>query len=268
MAAMSRANASQSAVQPSSSNLDPSASIEPVTLVAYKPQGGAQTKDQDAENAAAKAIANAALMAATAEAQKLSTKPQCSTEFIFKSTDSGKPGPPVVTFKPTNSSSQTSETGFTMAPNVTVLKPAFGPAMPSSSAVSNTSGLQPALTATQVASPFSQVTTSSVPFSFAAPPGGLFNFGPSSGTPTFGSKDVDAKTANQIPTFSAATVPSAEATGTAASTAAVGITPSPRVSRNLFASGDVSSQAASTEQHQDKSKEVSTLDKAYHCIEV
>lgn len=242
MAAMSRASAAHSAVPPSSSSLDPSASIEPVTLVAYKPQTqeGTQGKDQDAQNTAAKAIANAALMAATAEAQKPSTKPQCSTEFILKSTESGKPGPPVVTFKPPNASPQTSASGFTVAPNVTVFKPAFGPAAPSSSTVRSTSGLQQSVTGTLAATPFSQLSTSSAPF--APPSGGLFNLGATSSTPIELSKAGTQAAAS-----------SAAGAGTDAS--APGITPSPRVSRNLFASD---SQTSPTGQQPDSSKQVGT----------
>lgn len=264
MAAMNRASASQGAVQ-SSSNLDPSVSIEPVTLVTYKPQtqGGAQAKDFDAENNAAKAIANAALMAATAEAQKPSTKPQCSTEFIFKSTESGKPGPPVVTFKPPSSSPQTSESAskVTAAPNVTVnptpvFKPAFAPAVPSSSTASKTGGLQQSLTATQAAGSFSQMSTSSAPFSFAPPTGGLFNLGSSSGAAasTPSAFSFSSKTKDTVPsqiTAASVAAPNATKPVTAASAPAVGITPSTRVSRNLFAAGDLTSPTAPTSGEQD-----------------
>ena len=291
MAAMNRA----SAVQPSSnSNLDPSASIEPVTLVAYKPQaqGGAQAKDHDTENSAAKAIANAALMAATVEAQKPSTKPQCSTEFIFKSTDSGKPGPPVVTFKPPISSPQASESGGTVVPNVTVnpmpvfkppisspqasqsggtvapnvtvnpvpvFKPAFGPATPSSSTAGSTGGLRLTLSGSQAGSPLGQLPTTSAPLSFAPPTTGLFNLGSSSGKPfsapsqlSFSSKGTDVKAANQIPVVSSVTASSA-----------AGITPSQRVSRNLFASGDTSSLAVPVGQQQDKNSEFTEVSTVY-----
>ena len=265
MAAINRASATQSATLPGNSSLDPSASIEPVTLLAYKPQaqGSVLVKDLDAENTAAKAIANAALVAATAEAQKPSTKPQCSTEFVFKSTDSGKPGPPVVTFKPPNASPQTPGSGSAVAPNVTVnpmptFKPAFGPGVPSSSTVSGTGGLQ--LLGTS--SPFSQLPTSTPPSSFASPTGGLFNLGSSPGTTSsapsqlsFSVKGSDVKPAGQIPAVSAAAAPSAA--GTVASAAS--ITPSARVSRNLFASEGVSSQAALAGQQHGDSKEVTDM---------
>ena len=259
MAAMSRASAAQNVVQPpSNSNLDPSASIEPATLVAYKPQaqGDAEVKGHDAGNTAAKAIANAALMAATAEAQNPYTKPQCSTEFIFKSAESGKPGPPVVTFKPPKTSPQTS-----VAPNVTVnpmpvFKPAFGPPTQSSSSASSTGGLRPPLSGTRTASPFSQLPATSVPLSFAPPAGVLFNLGSSSGT-TFSAPNQlsfigtagDVKAAGQI-----------TAVSSAAAFSPASITPSQRVNRNLFASGDGSSQATSTGQQQDKSREVSAME--------
>lgn len=261
MAAMNRASAVQSAVQPSNnSNLDPSASIEPVTLVAYKPQtqGGGQAKDHDTENSAAKAIANAALMAATVEAQKPSAKPQCSTEFIFKSTDSGKPGPPVVTFKPPISSPQASESGGTVAPNVTVnpvpvFKPAFGLAGPSSSTAGSIGGLRLSFSGTQAGSPLGQLPTSSAPLSFAPRASSLFNLGSSSGKTfsapsqlSLSSKGSDVKAASQIPVVSSAT-----------SSSAGGITPSQRVSRNLFASGEDSSPTAPI--GQDKSEEVSEV---------
>lgn len=265
MAAMNRASAAQGVVQ-SSSNLDPSASIEPVTLVTYKPQtqGGAQAKDYDTENNAAKAIANAALMAATAEAQKPSSKPQCSTEFVFKSPDSGKPGPPVVTFKPPTAPPQTSESGnkVTAAPNVTVnptpvFKPAFAPAVPSSSTASTTGGLQQ----TQASGPFSQLSSPGSSFSFAPPAGALFNLGSSTGTTSstmsafsFNSKAKDtvgdAKTPSQTAAASIVT-PNAAKAGTATSVPAAGIAPSPRVSRNLFAAGDISSQTAPTSGEQE-----------------
>lgn len=259
MAAMSRASASQGAV-PSSSNLDPSASIEPVTLVTYKPQsqGGAPAKDYDAGNTAAKAIANAALMAATAEAQKSSSKPQYSTEFVFKSTDSSKPGPPVVTFKPTTSPPQTSEGGskVSAAPNVTVnpslvFKPAFAPPMPTPATTSSTSGLQQPSTANQATGLFSQLSTSSSPFSFAPPNGNLFNLGSSSGMTastssafSFSSKAKDTGDA-KAPSLAAAAsgvTPAAAKPVTTTPTPSAGITPSARVSRNLFAAGNVSEQ--------------------------
>ena len=255
MAAMSRASASQGAVQPIS-NLDPSASIEPVTLVAYKPQtqGGAQAKDYDAENNAAKAIANAALMAATAEAQTSSKKPQCSTEFVFKSTDSGKPGPPVVTFKPPTSPPQASESAskVTAAPNVTVnptpvFKPAFAPAVTISSAAAKTGGLQQSFTGTPA---------SGSPFTFAPSPGTLFNLGSTAGatasTPSafsFSSKTKDT-VPGQIPAASVVT-PNAAKPVTTASAPAAGITPSARVSRNLFAAGEISSPTVPTSGEQD-----------------
>lgn len=270
MAAMSRASASQGAVQ-SSSNLDPSASIEPVTLVTYKPQtqGGAQAKDYDAENNAAKAIANAALMAATAEAQKPSTKPQCSTEFIFKSTDSGKPGPPVVTFKPPSSSPQASEsaTKVTGAPNVTVnptqvFKPAFAPAMPSSPTASRTAGLQQFLTGTQAAGSFSQPSPSGAPFTFAPPTGGLFNLGSSAGAAASATSafSFSSKTKDTVPSqISAASVvaPNAAKPVSTNSVSPVSITPSTRVSRTLFAAGDLSSPSAPTSGEQDTKLEES-----------
>lgn len=258
MAAMSRASASQGAAQ-SGSILDPSASIEPVTLVTYKPQaqGGTQAKDYDAENNAAKAIANAALMAATAEAQKSSTKPQCSTEFIFKSSDSGKPGPPVVTFKPPTSPPQIPETisKVTAAPNVTVnptpvFKPAFAPAVPSSSTASSTGGLQKSVTGPQAVGSFS----------FAPPTGGLPSFGSSSvtasSTPSAFSFSSKAKDTGPSQT-AAATVaaPSAAKPGNVTSAPAVGITPSPRVSRNLFAAGELSSATAPPSGEQDTKQE-------------
>ncbi|XP_015755286.1 PREDICTED: nuclear pore complex protein Nup214-like [Acropora digitifera] len=87
MAAINRASAVQNGLQlPSNnSNLDPSASIEPVALVAYKPQTQKPSPKtgSNEENAAAKAIANAALMAANAEAKKPSVKPHSSTEFVL-----------------------------------------------------------------------------------------------------------------------------------------------------------------------------------------
>lgn len=262
MAAINRASAAQNAVQPpSNSNLDPSASIEPVTLVAYKPQtqGAAEAKGHDTENTAAKAIANAALMAATAEAQKSSTKPQCSTEFILKSAESGKPGPPVVTFKAPNTSPETTLTAVAVAPNVTVnpipvFKPAFGPPTQSSSA-SNTGGLRPPLSGTRAASPFSQLPVTSVPPSFAPPASVLFNLGSSSGTTfsapnqlSFSGTAGDVKAAGQI-----------TAVRSAAAFSPASVTPSQRVNRNLFASGDGSCQATSTGQQQDKSREVSAV---------
>lgn len=259
MAAMSRASASQGAAQ-SGSNLDPSASIEPVTLVTYKPQaqGGAQPKDYDVENNAAKAIANAALMAATAEAQKSSAKPQCSTEFIFKSSDSSKPGPPVVTFKPPTSPLQMPESAskVTAAPNVTVnptlvFKPAFAPAVPSVSTASSTGGLQKPFTGPQTVGSFS----------FAPPTGGLPNFGASSvaasSTPSAFSFSTKAK--DTVPSQTAAAsvaAPSAAKPGNIITAPAVGITPSPRVSRNLFAAGELSSAAAAaTSGEQDAKQE-------------
>ena len=252
MAAMSRASAAQDVVQQSNSKLDPSASIEPVTLVAYKPQtqGGEQATDLDKENNAAKAIANAALMAATAEAKKPSTKPQCSTEFVFKSSEEGKPGPPVVTFKPPNTLSQASQSGFTVAPNVTVFKPAFGPIASSSSTQSTSGGLQGSLTAAQTAIPPGQATISTVPFSFSTPASGLFAFAPSSASPNLSSTSGNTKT-------------SASSVSTAASASVAGITPSARVSRNLFASGDSTSQTARKSQQQDQSKQVSKTDMTF-----
>ena len=246
MAAMSRASASQGAAQ-SGSNLDPSASIEPVTLVTYKPQaqGGAQSKDYDAENIAAKAIANAALMAATAEAQKSSTKPQCSTEFIFKSSDSSKPGPPVVTFKPPTSPPQIPGTAskVTAAPNVTVnptpvFKPAFAPAVPSASTASSTGGLQKSFTGS---------------FSFAPPTGGLLSFmassvAASSSTSVF---SFSGKAKDTGPSQTVTVSASAAKPGNVVTAPAVGITPSPRVSKNLFAAGESSSAATATSGEQD-----------------
>ncbi|XP_022793555.1 nuclear pore complex protein Nup214-like isoform X3 [Stylophora pistillata] len=250
MAAMSRASASQGAVQ-SSSNLEPSASIEPVTLVTYRPQsqGSAPAKDYDAGNTAAKAIANAALMAATAEAQKSSTKPQYSTEFVFKSTDSSKPGPPVVTFKPPASPPKITESGtkFSAAPNVSVnpsgvFKPAFPPPVPTSSTTSSTGGLQQPLSRTQATSGFS----------FAPPPGGLFNVGASSGTAvpafsafSFSSKAKDTADAKASSLAAAASVESPKPV-TNSSTPTVGITPSARVSRNLFAAGNAGNEGEQT----------------------
>ena len=258
MAAMSRASASQGAAQ-SGSSLDPSASIEPVTLVTYKPQaqGGAQPKDYDAENIAAKAIANAALMAASAEAQKSSTKPQCSTEFIFKSSDASKPGPPVVTFKPPTSPPQIpgSAPKVTAAPNVTVnpmpvFKPAFAPAAPSASTVSSTGGLQKSVTGPQALGSFS----------FAPPTGGLPSFMASSvaasSTTSAFSFSGKAKDTGPSQTAAASVVaPSAPKPGNAITAPAVGITPSARVSRNLFAAGESSSAAAATRGDQDVEQE-------------
>lgn len=256
MAAMSRASAAQDVAQQSNSKLDPSASIEPVTLVAYKPQtqGGEQATDLDKENIAAKAIANAALMAATAEAKQPSTKPQCSTEFVFKSSEGGKPGPPVVTFKPPNALSQASQSGFTVAPNVTVFKPAFGPIASSSSTQSTSGGLQGSLTAAQTAIPPGQATISTVPYSFSTPASCLFAFAPSSASPNLSSTSGNTKT-------------SASSVSTAASASVAGITPSARVSRNLFASGDSTSQTARTNQQQDQIKEVSKTDMTFHHVE-
>ena len=255
MAAMSRASASQGATQ-SGGNLDPSASIEPVTLVTYKPQAqeGSHPKDYDAEINAAKAIANAALMAATAEAQTCSTKPQCSTEFVFKSSDSSKPGPPVVTFKPPTSPPQMPESAskVTAAPNVTVnpttvFKPAFAPAVQGSSTASSTGGLLKSFTA--VGS-----------FSFAPPAGGLPSFGSSSVTSSsttsafsFSSKAKDTGL-SQTAAVSVES-PSAAKPGNIITTPAAGITPSPRVSRNLFAAGEVSSPAAATSGEQNVRRE-------------
>ena len=254
MAAMSRASASQGAAQ-SGSNLDPSASIEPVTLVTYKPQaqGGAQPKDYDAENIAAKAIANAALMAATAEAQTSSTKPQCSTEFIFKSSDASKPGPPVVTFKPPTSPPQIpgSAPKVTAALNVTVnpmpvFKPAFAPAVPSASTASSTGGLQKSFTGPQALGSFS----------FAPPTGGLPSFMASSvaasSTTSAFSFSGKAKDTGPSQTAAASVVaPSAPKPGNAITAPAVGITPSARVSRNLL----FSSTAAATRGDQDVEQE-------------
>lgn len=258
MAAMSRASASQGAAQ-SGSNLDPSASIEPVTLVTYKPQaqGGAQPNDYDAENIAAKAIANAALMAATAEAQKSSTKPQCSKEFIFKSGNGSKPGPPVVTFKPPTSPPQIpgSASKVTAAPNVTVnptpvFKPTFTPAVPSASTASSTGGLQKSLTGAQAVGAFS----------FAPPTGDLPSFmastvAPSSTTSAF-SFSSKAKDTGPSQTAAASVVaPSAAKPGNVIAAPAVGITPSARVSRNLFAAGESSSAAAAPSGEQDVKQE-------------
>ena len=256
MAAMSRASASQCAAPPNS-NLDPSASIEPVTLVTYKPQakGGAQPKDYDAENNAAKAIANAALMAATAEAQKSSTKPQCSTEFIFKSSDSSKPGPPVVTFKPPTSPPQMPESAskVTAAPNVTVnptplFKPAFAPAVPNASTASSTGGLQ--ITGPQAVGSFS----------FTSPAGSLPSFGASSvaASSTPSAFSFSSKAKDTLPGQTAAAsvaAPSAAKPGNVITSPVVGITPSPRVSRNLFAAGELSPAAAATSGEQDVKQE-------------
>ena len=247
MAAMSRASAPQGAAQ-SGSNLDPSASIEPVTLVTYKPQaqGGTQPKDYDAENNAAKAIANAALMAATVEAQKSSSKPQCSTEFVFKSSDSSKPGPPVVTFKPPTSPPQMPESASKVAaaPNVTVnptavFKPAFPPAVPSVSTASITGGLQKSFTGPQAAGSFS----------FTPPNGGLPSFGPSSvaASTTPSAFSFSSKAKDTGPSQRAATnvlAPSAAKPGNVITAPTAGIIPSPRVSRNLFAAGSELSSAA------------------------
>lgn len=259
MAAMSRASATQGTVQ-SSSNLDPSASIEPVTLVTYKPQsqGSAPTKDYDAGNTAAKAIADAALMAATAEAQKSSTKPQYSTEFVFKSPDSSKPGPPVVTFKPPASPPKINESGtkFSAAPNVTVnpnsvVKPTFAPPLPTSSTTSRTSGLRQPLSGTQAMGGFS----------FAPPAGSLFNLGTSSGTAvpafsafSFSSKAKDTADAKASSLTAAASIESPKP-ATTSSTPAVGITPSARVSRNLFAAGNAGEQAIPTRGEQELKQE-------------
>ena len=258
MAAMNRASASQGTAQPGS-NLDPSASIEPVTLVTYKPQakGGAQPKDYDAENNAAKAIANAALMAATAEAQTSSTKPQCSTEFIFKSSDSSKPGPPVVTFKPPTSPPQMPESAskVTAAPNVTVnptplFKPAFAPAVPSTSTASSAGGVQKSFTGSQAVGSFS----------FAPPAGSLPSFGASSlaasSTPSAFSFSSKAKDTGPSQTTAASVAaPSAAKPGNVITAPVVGITPSPRVSRNLFAAGELSPAAAATRGEQDVKQE-------------
>lgn len=252
MAAMSRASALQGATQ-SGGTLDPSASIEPVTLVTYKPQsqGGAQPKDYDAENNAAKAIANAALVAATAEAQKSSTKPQCSTEFIFKSSESGKPGPPVVTFKLPTSPPQMPDSAskIAAAPNVTVNpKPAFAPAVPSSLTATSAGGLQKSFTGPQAAGSFSFT-------------GGLSSFGSSSVTatsaPSAFSISSKAKDTGPSQTAVAASVvtPSAAKPENIITAPAAGILPSQRVSRNLFAAGELSSGAPATSGEQDNKQE-------------
>ncbi|XP_068695298.1 nuclear pore complex protein Nup214-like isoform X2 [Montipora foliosa] len=257
MAALNRASAAQNGLQlPSNNNLDPSAGIEPVTLVAYKPQTQkpSQNAVSDAENAAAKAIANAALMAATAEAKKPSTKPQCSTEFVFKSTEGGKPGPPVVTFKP-QTSPQQSESRSTVAPNVTVnpmpiFKPSFAPAVPTSSTTFTTGGLRLSLSgASPAAPPLGQLPSSPVSASFVPQAGGRLNLGSSSGTSfsapnllSFSSKcgDLNVTTSSQMPVVSSS---------------AGSIAPSQTVSRNLFVSGDVNASGTATDKLQDESRE-------------
>ncbi|KAK2567238.1 Nuclear pore complex protein Nup214 [Acropora cervicornis] len=257
MAAMNRASAVQNGLQlPSNnSNLDPSASIEPVALVAYKPQTQKPSPKTggNEENAAAKAIANAALMAATAEAKKPSVKPHSSTEFVFKSTESGKPGLPVVTFKP-----QAPPTPFdsraTVAPNVTVNpksvnNPAFGPTVPTSSSVSSTSGLRLSSSGTSPAALFGPLPRSSASTGFAPQPG-LFNLGPhpkpSSSAPNLLSSSIkggDAISFGQTTLLSSTTA---------------SITPSQRVSRNIFASSEVSLPPTSiTDDPKDDSKKSS-----------
>ncbi|XP_044180329.1 nuclear pore complex protein Nup214-like isoform X4 [Acropora millepora] len=239
MAAINRASAVQNGLQlPSNnSNLDPSASIEPVALVAYKPQTQKPSPKtgSNEENAAAKAIANAALMAATAEAKKPAVKPRSSTEFVFKSTESGKPGPPVVTFKP-QASPTPSDTRTTVAPNVTVnpksvINPAFGPLVPTSSSVSSTSGLRLSSSGTSPAALFGPLPRSSASTGFAPQPG-LFSLGP------------HPKPSSSAPNLSSSSIKGGDAISfgqtTVLSSTTASITPSQRVSRNIFASSEVS----------------------------
>ncbi|XP_067016823.1 nuclear pore complex protein Nup214-like isoform X3 [Acropora muricata] len=238
MAAINRASAVQNGLQlPSNnSNLDPSASIEPVALVAYKPQTQKPSPKigGNEENAAAKAIANAALMVATAEAKKPAVKPRSSTEFVFKSTESGKPGPPVVTFKP-QASPTPSDTRTTVAPNVTVnpksvINPAFGPLVPTSS-VSSTSGLRLSSSGTSPAALFGPLPRSSASTGFAPQPG-LFSLGP------------HPKPSSSAPNLSSSSIKGGDAISfgqtTVLSSTTASITPSQRVSRNIFASSEVS----------------------------
>ena len=260
MAAMNRASAVQNGLQlPSNnSNLDPSASIEPVALVAYKPQTQKPSPKTggNEENAAAKAIANAALMAATAEAKKPSVKPHFSTEFVFKSTESGKPGLPVVTFKP-QAPPTPSDSRATVAPNVTVNpksvnNSAFGPTVPTSSSVSSTSGLRLSSSGTSPAALFGPLPRSSASTGFAPQPG-LFNLGPhpkpSSSAPNLLSSSIkggDAISFGQTTLLSSTTA---------------SITPSQRVSRNIFASSEVSLPPTSiTDDPKDDSKKVTSTE--------
>lgn len=263
MAALNRASAVQNGLQlPSNnSNLDPSASIEPVTLVAYKPQTQKPSPKTGghAENVAAKAIANAALMAATAEAKKPSVKPHSSTEFVFKSTESGKTGPPVVTFKP-QAPPTPSDSRATVAPNVTVspksvINPAFGPMVPTSS-VSSTSGLRLSSSGTTPAALFGPLPRSSASTGLAPQPS-LFNLGPhpkaSSSAPNLlssNSKGGEAISFGQTTVLSSTTS---------------SITPSQRVSRILFASSEVSLPPTSiTDDLKDDSKKVTSIEKNAH----
>ena len=260
MAAMNRASAVQNGLQfPSNnSNLDPSASIEPVALVAYKPQTQkpAPKIGGNAENAAAKAIANAALMAATAEAKKPSAKPHSSTEFVFKSTQSGTSGPPVVTFKP-QAPPTPSDSRTIVAPNVTVnpkpvINPAFSPAVPTSSTVSSTSGLRLSSSGPSPVAPFGPLPRSSASTGFAPQPG-LFNLG------------SHAKTTSSAPNLLSSHSKGGDAMSsgqtTVSSSTTASITPSQRISRNIFASSEVRLPPTSKiDDLKDDSKEVTSIE--------
>ena len=262
MAAMTRASAAKGSLQPSS-NLDLSASIEPATLVAYRPriEQEVQAKDYDAGKLAAKAIADAALLAATAEAEaQTAGKPQSSTEFTLKSTDSSKPGPPVVTFKPALSPPRQSEdhSKSIAAPNITVKPPPlFKPTVlstvttsaPMSSSISSIPGL--VFKGTLAASPFSQVPASSTPIGFSTTTGPSFTLGlsslvstPATATFTFGGKFGEVGDSKSLSQTTSVAVPTAMQAITSAPSASVAS--SLEVNRTLFSAASLGLQTKST----------------------
>ncbi|XP_031565035.1 nuclear pore complex protein Nup214-like isoform X2 [Actinia tenebrosa] len=112
LAAMSRAEE----MRAEKTNLDPSASIEPRSMVTHGQSGGERARDIESENKAAKSIAEEALKHSQLEAEKAGFKPQSSTEFAIKGTESPKPGPPVVTVKPVSSKDKIQPSNLTVKP--------------------------------------------------------------------------------------------------------------------------------------------------------